>query len=113
MPEDWKEGVSEGPHNLRQCYLNALLYALDHHNIEGLRLVHGVNCQFLDHAWVDLPNRIVFDGVLQRFYTQELFYSVTHARNKAEYTWEEASAKFIRAGGYGPWHSPRHMGSTR
>ena len=105
VSEDWKEGVIDGPHNLRQCYPNALLYAVDHHNIEGMRLVQGVNNLFGEHAWVELPNNIVFDGVLQRFYAQDRYYSTTSARKEAEYTWEAATSKYMISGGHGPWHS--------
>ena len=74
-------------------------------HIEGMRLIHGVNSLFLDHAWVELPNNIVFDGVLQRFYAQDRYYSTTWARKEAEYTWEAATTKYMTAGGHGPWPS--------
>src|SRR5690349_15123598 len=60
------------------------LYVLDHAEIKGMRLIHGVVSHPplfvpLDHAWVELPGDIVFDGVLQTFFTRASYYDIMAA----------------------------------
>ena len=68
----------------QQCYARTVKYVLDHPEIDGLRLVHGVVSHAphfvpLDHAWVELPGEVVFDGVVQAFFTRESYYAVMAA----------------------------------
>jgi len=78
--------------------------------IEHAHLVHGTmraakRRAWLRHAWVELPGDIVFDGVVQRFYRRDSYYSIIGAHALAEYSWTEARqlASTPRRP-YGPWH---------
>ena len=70
----WMEGVN--PHTVypHECFYRAFRYATDlDSNLEkGTWLVHG-ECILASglHAWVELPDGLVFDGVFQQFYRIE------------------------------------------
>jgi hypothetical protein len=70
----WMEGVQ--PHAIypHGCFYRAYRYATDLVRLpeRGIRLVHGQCTLALGpHAWVELPDGLVFDGVLQQFYLIE------------------------------------------
>ena len=80
----WARGTWPGRRYPQQCYAKTVKYVLDHPEINGTRLVHGVVSHAphfvpLDHAWVELPGDIVFDGVVQTFFTRSSYYSVMAA----------------------------------
>src|SRR5215203_401845 len=60
VESDWARHTWPGRRYPQQCYAKTAKYVLDHADIEGMRLVHGVVSHAphfvpLDHAWVDLP----------------------------------------------------------
>ena len=59
----------------RQCFEEAYRY-VDMHRIRGMTYVFGtaVCGGMQQHAWVELPENIVFDGTLQRFYDRDKYY---------------------------------------
>jgi hypothetical protein len=68
----------------QQCYPKTAKYVLDHPEIDGLHLVHGVASHApyfapFDHAWVELPGQVVFDGVVQTFFRRSSYYRVMAA----------------------------------
>jgi len=94
----------------QQCYARTVKYVLDHPRIDGLRLVHGVIShapQFvpLDHAWVELPGDVVFDGVVQAFFTRASYYAVMGAVPMDSYTGSEARRLVAEHGHPGPWNA--------
>ncbi|QDT24348.1 Rho termination factor N-terminal domain-containing protein [Gimesia chilikensis] len=72
----WTEGVEQDVIYPQDCYLRALKYSTDVRRYgKSHRLVHGETLlAFGGHAWVELPNGLVFDGVYQRFYRREDYY---------------------------------------
>jgi len=85
----WRAGVD--PHAIYpgECFYRAALYVSepDRVSADGLWLVHGENTTSQDrHAWVELPDGVVFDPVLQRFYSQRRYYVLTLARPWYKYT---------------------------
>lgn len=92
----------------QQCYPRTLKYVFDHPTIDGLRLVHGVVSHPpgfvpLDHAWVELPGEVVFDGVVQAFFTRASYYAVMAAVSMDVYTGPEARRLLASHGHPGPW----------
>jgi hypothetical protein len=84
VESNWARRTWPGRRYPQQCYAKTVKYVLDHADIEGMRLVHGVVSHAphfvpLDHAWVDLPGDIVFDGVVQQFFTQASYSMVMAA----------------------------------
>ena len=66
----------------------AWLYVVSHDHVEGIHYVVGeayVGGHGL-HAWVELPNDLVFDGVMQRFYPRAAYYDRQNARVYYRYT---------------------------
>ena len=58
----------------QQRYPKTVKYVFDHPQIIGMRLIHGVVSHPahrlpFDHAWMELPGDVVFDGVVQTFFT--------------------------------------------
>ena len=75
----------------QQCYPKTVKYVREHADIAGMRLVHGVISHAghqapLDHAWVELPGGIVFDGVVQAFFTCDSYSRVLSAVQLDSYT---------------------------
>jgi hypothetical protein len=93
----------------QQCYARTVKYVFDHPEIDGLRLVHGVISHAphfvpLDHAWVELPGEVVFDGVVQAFFTRESYYAVMAALPMDAYTGPETHRLVVAHGHPGPWN---------
>lgn len=94
----------------QQCYARTVKYVLDHSDIDGLRLVHGVVSHAphfvpLDHAWVELPGEVVFDGVVQAFFTRASYYTVMAAVPMDTYTTAETRQLLAAHGHPGPWNT--------
>ncbi|WP_191090666.1 hypothetical protein [Niallia endozanthoxylica] len=95
----------------RLCFQQAFRYVANKANIEGIRLVHGLykpssfdnHC---DHAWVELPDGTIFDGVLQRFYEKEGYYNYYQIIKNKEYNHTEMYKIGLKHGGtFGPWYN--------
>jgi hypothetical protein len=91
----------------QQCYPRTARYVLDHPEIDGLHLVHGVASHpphFIpfDHAWVEVPGQVVFDGVVQTFFTQSSYYRVMAAVALDAYSGPAARRLVARMGTRAP-----------
>lgn len=86
-----------------ECYERAFAYVLDH-DIAGMLLVHGRNTRLNDeHAWVELPGGIVFDGVAQRFFAKDVYEAVMQVKPVAVYAPDDATHLLLTTTSYGPW----------
>ena len=75
-----------------------------------MRLTHGVVSHSphlvpFDHAWVELPGDVVFDGVVQTFFTHESYYSVMAAVALDSYSVSETTRLIARHRHPGPWNA--------
>lgn len=99
-----------GKYYPKECFHRSYLY-ITHVKLPGAVLVHGKYAPFLEeepyhyfeHAWVELPGDIVFDGVLQKFYQKGAYYKYYKAENVVEYTLEEAIKMAKNNNTSGPW----------
>ena len=94
----------------QQCYAKTVKYVVDHPEISGMRLIHGVVSHAphlipFDHAWVELPGDIVFDGVVQTFFTHVSYYSVMAAVALDAYSGRETTCLVAERGHPGPWNA--------
>ena len=74
VPPLWLEGVEPQAIYPQECFYRAYSYAthLSRFSTKGIWLVHGeCGLCFGCHAWVELPDGLVFDGVFQQFYRIE------------------------------------------
>jgi hypothetical protein len=110
VTSDWARRTWPGRRYPQQCYAKTIKYVLDHADIEGMQLVHGVVSHAphfvpLDHAWVDLPGDIVFDGVVQEFFTQASYREVMAAVALDKYSAAETRRLVAVHGHPGPWNA--------
>ena len=75
-----------------------------------MRLVHGVVSHAphlvpFDHAWVELPGDVVFDGVVQTFFTHVSYYRVMAAVDLDAYSATETTTLVAAHGHPGPWNA--------
>jgi hypothetical protein len=104
VPEHLRRGTRPERTYQGRCYQRALNFILDHAEAKGCRLVHGTACSDLrGHAWVELSDGIVFDGVAQRFYRRHGYYIALTARKKQSFTPEQASRLAVAHNHCGPW----------
>jgi hypothetical protein len=94
----------------QQCYAKTVKYVLDHPGIPGMRLIHGVVSHAphripLEHAWVELPGHVVFDGVVQTFFTRASYYSVMAAVALDAYSAPETTRLLAEHAHPGPWNA--------
>jgi hypothetical protein len=94
----------------QQCYVKTVKYVFDHPEIIGMRLIHGVVSHAphlvpFDHAWVELPGDIVFDGVVQTFFTHLSYYGVMAAVALDRYSGHETTCLVAEHGHPGPWNA--------
>ncbi len=95
----------------QQCYARTTKYVLQHRGIHGARLVHGMVAHAphfvpMAHAWVELPGDVVFDGVVQAFFSRASYYAVMGALALATYSGAETQSLTETSGYAGPWSSP-------
>ncbi len=112
----WQVGTTRRAIFPGECFYRAALYVSqpDLSSAEGLWLVHGQNTMARKrHAWVELPDGVVFDAVLQRFYSRQGYYDGTVARPLYKYTPAAAAVILLRLPKspdgrtlYGDWHDP-------
>jgi hypothetical protein len=96
VPEVWRAGTT--PETLRpgECFFRSFRYVSEHFaSGVPMWLVHGEYLLGARHAWVELPDAVVFDGVMQRFYRRDAYYSIQVAR--AWYKFESPAALIIAA----------------
>src|SRR4030095_390675 len=91
----------------QQCYPKTTRYVLEHLEITGMQLVHGVvshppHFVPMDHAWVELPGNVVFDGVVQTFFTRGSYYAAMAAMAIDSYTGAETQGLVAAHGHPGP-----------
>jgi hypothetical protein len=94
----------------QQCYAKTVKYVVDHPEITEMRLIHGVVSHaphFLpfDHAWVELPGDVVFDGVVQTFFTRVSYYRVMAAVGLDAYSAFEMTRLIAKHRHPGPWNA--------
>jgi hypothetical protein len=94
----------------QQCYPRTTKYVLDHPHINGMQLVHGVishppHFVPLEHAWVELPGNVVFDGVVQAFFEQGSYYAVMAAVPLDRYSGPETRRLVAAHRHPGPWNA--------
>jgi len=104
----WKRRTWPRRRYPQQCYARTTRYMLQHLDIEGARLVHGriAHAPYfvpMAHAWVELPGEIVFDGVVQAFFTRASYYAVMRARPRNTYSGRETQRLADSSGYSGPW----------
>lgn len=89
------------------CFHRAMDYAGDHMSEKAVivhgQIADGLRTVIVDHAWVELPGGIVFDGVTQRFYDLNAYYARRSAVKKKAYGFIEALRLNCEHGDYGPW----------
>jgi hypothetical protein len=94
----------------QQCYRKTVKYVLDHPEIADMWLIHGVVSHAphflpLEHAWAELPGEIVFDGVVQTFFTRASYYEVMAAVALDAYSAATARRLVATHGRPGPWNA--------
>jgi hypothetical protein len=76
-------------------YLN-LLCQKDNNLLEDVKLVQGAIWRFEngvfpdEHSWIEIDHKIVFDGVLQKFYNRNCYRNVKCRAKPYEYTIQQA-----------------------
>lgn len=109
-PEEYRTGKQKRYYP-KKCFEKAFQYMIDVRPKDGV-LVHGKYSPFkgpedlfsyMEHAWLELPEDIVFDGVLQRLYRKVDYYNYYHAVKVYEYTYGEAVKKASIDYTSGPW----------
>ena len=94
------------------CYEKAAHYISCHFGDESVRLVHGRVVPNGDwkiryaHAWVEIGDAIVFDGVEQHFYDREDYYREMEPVVEAMYAPHEAAGLISETRHSGRWRKP-------
>ena len=106
----WARGTRPHRRYPQQCYAKTVKYVLDHPEISAAQLVHGVVSHAphfvpLDHAWVELPGDIVFDGVVQSFFSRSSYYAVMAAVALDAYSAAATRKRIVADGHPGPWNA--------
>lgn len=90
VPSEYKAGVLNRvfPH---KCFDKSFDYIRKNGDLPNVNYVEGVYTDFfLDHAWIEIDNRIVFEGTLQRFYDKETYYRQRKAVKLVDFNVDEA-----------------------
>jgi hypothetical protein len=98
------------------CYKRAWKYMMQHDEVPGLKLVHGKitnpGCSYeISHAWVELPEDVIFDGTEGQFYERQSYLSALQARRLIVLSSEEACRR--KDSDYGPWFEERNRPAPR
>jgi hypothetical protein len=106
----WARGTWPRRRYPQQCYAKTLKYVVDHPEIHGMRLIHGIVSHAahripFEHAWVELPGDVVFDGVVQAFFTRFSYYAVMAAVALDAYSAPETTRLLGVHAHPGPWNA--------
>jgi hypothetical protein len=94
VPAAWRVGTTPDTPYPGDCYYRSFRYVSKHcTSIQPLWLVQGEYWLGARHAWVELPDDLVFDGVMQRFYRKDAYYEIQGAR--AWYKFESGAAVLV------------------
>lgn len=100
-----------GKVRLGKCYQQAGYFVMDH---RGATLVHGTvsigqaksedgSGVAIAHAWVELNDGFVYDGVQDRFYEKADYYAKMRAAAEQTYGGQEACEMMLERKTFGPW----------
>jgi hypothetical protein len=102
VPDSWRAVSNPGELYPGQCFYRSFRFVSNlvaqlnreegRQATDEVWIVHGEYRGWHRHGWVELPGDVVFDGVLQRFYTKSVYYEVMGARPWYKYS---ASAAFL------------------
>lgn len=104
----YRRGAHSGRVFPKDCWHKACRYVVEHVD-DGAMLVHGTCADGEDpdfrfeHAWVELPGGVVFDGVFQRFYEQASYYAAMGANCRLRMDALTAVCLSVRRGAYESW----------
>jgi hypothetical protein len=111
VPAAWARGTHPKRRYLKHCLDKSWGYVLDHAGLpdlaDGMRLVLGLvsfpSKRWIPfrHAWVELPNEVVFDGVVQTFFTRQSYYAVMGAEAQQWFTRAETLAGIRKSSDFG------------
>ena len=94
----------------KRCFGKAYDYLDEKVNVDdvNIKMIHGgvysiIENKFIKHAWIEINDNAVFDGVLQRFYDKEGYYKYHRAKKIKEYSFKKARMQMLRFHHYGPW----------
>ena len=96
----------------RLCFKKAFHYICDHHDVAGIRLVHGLTGRHLStgHGWVELPGEVIFDGVVQRFFTRPSYRKALRGLwPLVSLKFDEAVTRSLEEKTFGPWWDSREF----
>lgn len=89
VPSEWLDGVDHDAIYPQECFFRSLHYAKHESRflVPDVWLVHGrCGLFFGQHAWVELPDGLIFDGVFQQFFRKDDWRHHIHARELYKYT---------------------------
>lgn len=79
VPEEYKNGVKNRVYP-NKCFDKSFDYMRENGDLPNLKYVEGLYTESeLNHSWIEIDDRIVFDGTMQRFYDKEKYYQMKQA----------------------------------
>jgi hypothetical protein len=110
---EWAKPFVEGGYNPGCCYdtagrFVAGIFSYGNEIKDNVKLVHGFignkeTTAGFGHAWVEINNDTVFDGVNQKFYDKGDYYNKLGTVPEQTYTPTEACKQMLSKKFYGPW----------
>jgi hypothetical protein len=81
VPKTWQKAVSLNHRYPRECFPRAIFFIHQSPHLPNALYVFGqaVGGGFNQHGWVEIDDRVVFDGVMQQFYDKSGYYSAESA----------------------------------
>jgi len=111
-PDQYKTGKAKRYYE-KQCHKKAWDYMVYSNHEEGV-MVQGLHSDMgVPHSWVELPDDIVFDGVLQRFYNKDDYYRERQIIKIVEFTLKEILQKYEETGNIGEWFDFSEIARSR
>lgn len=77
------------------CADKSFEYFEDHLDLPQVRIVGGLYHEKFGHLWIEIEDRIVFDGTLQRFYSLEDYYRLQKAEKIISYSTSHFTSKVV------------------
>ncbi|MGX6962385.1 hypothetical protein [Vagococcus xieshaowenii] len=73
VPTEYKNGVKNRVYP-QKCFDKSFDYMKENGELPNVKYVEGIYEGLVDHAWVEIDNKVVFEGTTQRFYDKEQYY---------------------------------------
>jgi hypothetical protein len=107
-PKERRKGTGRRQYP-KECYWRAGNFALSQPDVTLVHALVGNRVIPMIHAWCELPEGLVYDGVDNEFYRTDEYRNLVGVVAEARYSVQEAAGRFVENKHWGPWEEAEEL----